>query len=153
MNKLQRHNKILEIIRRNEITTQQELVYKLQEEGYNLTQATVSRDIKELGLIKKAFGQNKSKYALMEHVPEKNYSEKLANIFMECVSSIKSSLNILVIKTMVGSANSVAAYIDEMDIDGILGSVAGDDTIIIVVNSVDRAEEIVEKLKNIKNKK
>ena len=153
MGRLQRQNKILEIIKKFPISTQQELVDKLKEEGYNLTQATVSRDINEMGLIKKSFGKDKIKYVLMETRAEKSFSEKHAELFMECVVSIISSLNLIVVKTMAGSANSVAAFLDELNLDGLLGSVAGDDTIIAVAQSVEEAAKIATELNRIKNSK
>lgn len=141
-----RQLKLLELISRSEIKTQEALAEALREEGYNVTQATVSRDIKELGLVKVMTANSGYKYAQPQPQEQKN-SGKLLNLFREAVINIDYSENIIVIKTISGSANAAAALVDKMNIEDVIGCVAGDDTILIIVKHKDKASDIVEKLK------
>jgi len=127
-----RQSKILELIKNNSIETQEELVSQLNSMDMNVTQATVSRDIKELGLIKILEGE-RYKYAYIND--NNNMNNKLKNLFRESVISIDSANNLIVIKTLSGSANAAAMAVDKMNIDKILGSIAGDDTLMIIVKS------------------
>lgn len=150
MTKAQRHNKIKELIQKHDIDTQNALADALNENGFNVTQATVSRDIKELGLVKVLTDNGGYKYALPVKTAETlNISTKVINVFCESVISIDCSQNIVVVKTLSGSANAAGALIDKLNIPEILGCIAGDDTIFIVVSSSDVAPSVVEKLKKI----
>ncbi|MBQ2714329.1 MAG: arginine repressor [Clostridia bacterium] len=150
MTKAQRHNKIKELITLGEINTQNALADALIESGFQVTQATVSRDIKELGLIKVLADNNRYKYALPAKVEEGiNVSGKLLNVFCESVLSINYSQNIIVVKTLSGSANAAAMLIDRLNLPDIFGCIAGDDTIMVVVSSSKIAPEIAEKLHKI----
>ncbi|MDK2798689.1 MAG: transcriptional regulator of arginine metabolism [Clostridiales bacterium] len=144
--KYDRHSKILEIIETNIIETQEELAEKLKENGIDVTQATVSRDIKELRLIKVLAENGKYKYAAI-NTPDANISGKLRTIFAESVINIDYALNIIVIKTLSGMAQAAAAAIDAMNWSEIVGSIAGDDTIMVVTRSEKNAYVLAEKFK------
>ena len=135
----QRHQKILEIINTYSIETQDDLINKLNEAGFDVTQATVSRDIKKLHLIKVQNAAN-GKYIYTTPVIDNSKSEsKFKNILKETVVSAKSAENIIVIKTYSGMANAAAAAIDNIAKDIIIGSIAGDDTIFVVVANDEQA--------------
>ncbi|MEG0256898.1 MAG: arginine repressor [Christensenella sp.] len=149
--KSKRQNKILEIIENNEAQTQEELVLRLNEAGYNVTQATISRDIKELHLIKVQSATGTYKYA----VNKKNKGSDmdiLMRIFKDTAVSIENAVNIIVIKTLSGSANAAAEVVDSLHYNGVLGTIAGDNTIFVVTSSEHTAEEIVERFSRIINK-
>jgi len=129
--KYKRHNRILEIIEENDIETQDALIEKLRESGYEVTQATVSRDIRELKLIKVMTSDNRLKYAAIPKEDPRN-AVKYNNILLETVHSIDCAQNIAVLKTHSGMAQAAAAAIDAMKYDKIVGSIAGDDTIFVV---------------------
>lgn len=141
-----RQDKIIEIIRDNPIETQEELARFLNNAGYKVTQATVSRDIKQMNLIKVIDSKTgRQRYAI--HVNEtKVLTEKYGRVFKDGVVSIDTAMNILVIKTVSGMANAVAAALDSMQIDSIVGTVAGDDTIMCAIRTVKDAEELKEEL-------
>ena len=148
MARLQRQLKILEIIKNKEIDTQEELVDELRAAGYKVTQATVSRDIKELGLIKVASSHEKKyKYANVES-NEQVVSSKYVNLFKEAVVDIKAAGNIIVIKTIVGSANSACAFVDKLGLPEVLGTIAGDDTAFLVIDNVKDADMVIEIMKS-----
>jgi transcriptional regulator of arginine metabolism len=139
--KVKRHNKILEIIENNNIETQEELIAKLKIAGYDVTQATVSRDIRELKLLKQMSDNGTYKYVVPKNNVSENqhvYSKALSN----SIKSVDSSLNDIVIKTYPGMAQAVAAGIDALHEIDILGCVAGDDCIIIVTRDEDSATSI-----------
>ncbi len=141
-----RQQAILDIIGMHELDTQEELVAMLQKCGYNVTQATVSRDIKQLGLVKVAGKSKKYKYIQVNY-KENGLKSKYDNIFRESVLSIQSAENMIVIKTVSGAANSACAFIDHMMIPELLGSIAGDDTIFCVADSTENAIKVVDLLK------
>lgn len=143
-----RQSKILDIIAKNEIETQEELVDALKRAYFNVTQATISRDIKELGLIKVMAESKKYKYAL-EKTVDTNINSKIVNMFRESVFNIDYSENIVVIKTLPGSANAAGMLVDKLGLDNVLGCVAGDDTIIIVARSASSSKQIVAVLNDI----
>lgn len=143
-----RQSKILEIIANNEIETQDELVQALRNLNYDVTQATVSRDIKELGLIKILSDSKKYKYAYVE-TNEQQVSNKIVGIYKEVVISVKTAQNLVVIKTLKGFASSISQYIDKMNIDKIMGTVYGDDTVMCIAENNFDAEIVYEKLINI----
>ena len=146
-----RQSKILEIISQENIETQEQLLAKLQERGITSTQATISRDIKQLHLIKEPVGQGVYKYAVSGNRTKLNVAEKLRTIFRECIISIDSAGNIVVIKTMPGLANGACSALDNMEMNDIVGSLAGDDTALLIMRDTESArsfcEEIHEMLK------
>lgn len=144
--KISRHSKILEIIENNTIETQEELAQHLKKKGINVTQATVSRDIKELRLIKVLSEKGKYKYSAIKE-QSSMLSERLLKTFSETVLSIDYSGNIIVIKTFSGAANAAAEAIDVFDEKDIIGTIAGDNTIFILVRNPDDVHPIIERLK------
>ena len=146
--KISRHSKILEIIENNQIETQEELAEQLKNKGVNVTQATVSRDIKELRLIKVLSDDGRYKYAAMKD-QNTMMTERLLKTFAETVLSIDYSGNIIVIKTISGAANSAGEAIDAFDIKEIVGSVAGDNTIFILVRNAENVTGIIERFKKL----
>lgn len=140
-----RQTKILELISKNAIETQEELVEELNRQKFNVTQATISRDIKELGLIKILDGE-RYRYAYIDS--EQNINNKLINLFREAVISIDSANNLIVIKTLSGSANVAGMAIDKMNLKTILGSIAGDDTLMVIVKDNKDVPEVMEIFRN-----
>lgn len=135
-----RQSEILRIISEVEVETQEQLLDELAKRGIRATQATISRDIKQLHLIKELTGHGAYKYAVSNQKTTLNYAERLRTIFKECVTSFDVAQNIVVINTMPGLASAAAAAIDGMDINDIVGSLAGDDTAILIMRSNDSAE-------------
>lgn len=144
--KIARHAKILEIINNMDIETQEELAEELKESGIDVTQATVSRDIKELKLIKVLSNSGKYKYASISPI-ENVISDKLVTIFSQTVLTIDYVDNFIVIKTISGSAPAAAEAIDSLKWDGIVGSIAGDNTIFVLAKNSEKTLELVGKLK------
>lgn len=141
----QRHVKIREILTNNEIETQDELVEALRMAGYNVTQATVSRDIKELHLIKTPMHDGRYKYALP--VEQKyNPVSRLKRVLTEHFVSIDYTENLVVIKCMPGTANAVGSLADSLEWPEIMGTICGDDTILIICRTKDQSKEIVERV-------
>jgi len=136
--KTKRQTKMLELIKKHDIETQEELSDYLQKEGYQVTQATVSRDIRELKLTKVAMSNGRQKYAALTEANE-DLSEKYTRVFRDAFVSMDMAQNILVIKTVSGMAMAVAAAIDAMHLHEIVGCIAGDDTIMCAVRSVDES--------------
>ena len=134
--KTKRQTKMLELIKKHNIETQEELSDYLQKEGYQVTQATVSRDIRELKLTKVAMSNGRQKYAALTEANE-DLSEKYTRVFRDAFVSMDMAQNILVIKTVSGMAMAVAAAIDAMHLHEIVGCIAGDGTIMCAVRSVD----------------
>ena len=137
-----RQSKILEIIKSSEIDTQERLAEKLSQAGFNATQATVSRDIKELGLVKVSGKNGRSCYAEAPKVSNHEF-DRYRKILHETVQSIKASENIIVITTLPGCANAAAEVIDKMDREEILGTIAGDNTIFLVVDKKEHVEDVL----------
>lgn len=146
--KTSRHAKILELIKKNDIGTQEELSERLEQEGYQVTQATVSRDIRELKLTKVALNNGRQKYAVL---PETNQdmAQKFVRIFKDGFISMDMAQNILVIKTVSGMAMAVAAALDAMNCHEIVGSIAGDDTIMCAVRTVEDTIALMGRLRKI----
>jgi transcriptional regulator of arginine metabolism len=146
-----RQRRILEIVEREAIDTQEQLQQKLQEQGVTCTQATISRDIKQLHLIKEPIGQGRYRYTVSSQRNKLNVADKLRTIFRESIISVDSAQNIVVIKTMAGLANAAAAAMDGMSISGMVGTLAGDDTALLVMKDAEMAkgfcEDIHEMLK------
>lgn len=147
MNKGQRHIKIREIISNFEIETQDELVTQLKEAGYNVTQATVSRDIKELHLVKVPMIDGRYKYSLPSD-QRFNPLQKLRRALMDAFVHIDQSKNLIVMKTMPGNANAIGALIDNLDWDEVLGTICGDDTILIICREEEDTKEISQRFLN-----
>ena len=143
-----RQLKLIEIINKNEIETQEALAEALRNEGYLVTQATVSRDIKDLGLIKVMTPNKTYKYAQPASTEQKS-SGKMLNLFRECVISIDYAGHLIVIKTVPGGANSAATLVDKLNFPEVMGCVAGDDTILVVIKDQQKIVPIVEKLKSL----
>lgn len=144
--KVTRHAKILEIINSRDIETQEELAEELRKGGMNVTQATVSRDIKELKLIKVLSDSGKYKYATIMHT-ENFLSNKLVNIFSQTVIGVENVNNFVVIKTISGSASAAAEAIDSLNFEGIAGTLAGDNTIFVMARDSEKAQIITQKMK------
>ncbi len=145
--KSNRQSAILEIIENNTIETQDDLATYLANAGYNVTQATISRDIKELHLIKVQDDRGIYRYTVNEIVPVVN-TERLLRVFRETVINVQSAGNIIVVNTLSGSANAAAEVLDNMNIEGIVGSIAGDNTIFIVVKDNAFAQSVASKLRH-----
>lgn len=141
MNKGQRHIKIREIIANNDIETQDELVDHLREAGYNVTQATISRDIKELHLVKVPLMDGKYKYSLPAD-QRFNPLQKLKRNLKDAFVRIDSTSHLLVMKTLPGNAHAIGALIDNLDWNEILGTICGDDTCLIICRTPEDTETI-----------
>lgn len=145
-----RQAKILEIISEKEIETQEELCRELNNKNILATQATISRDIKELRLIKIAGNVKKYRYIYLGR-GETGLSIKMRNLFKESVISIRNANNIIVVKTLSGNGSNAGMVIDKLGFPELLGSVAGDDTLIIVCDSTESAVKTIEKLNDFLN--
>ena len=143
--KLERHAKILELIGRYEVETQEELADLLNRQGFQVTQATVSRDIRELKLTKIALDGGKQKYAVM-HAHSSNLNEKYLRILKDGFSSMTMAQNILVVKTVSGMAMAVAAALDALKFSEVVGCIAGDDTIMVAVRTVEDTQILMDKI-------
>ena len=146
--KTKRQTKMLELIKKHDIETQEVLSDYLQKEGYQVTQATVSRDIRELKLTKVAMSNGRQKYAALTEANE-DLSEKYTRVFRDAFVSMDMAQNILVIKTVSGMAMAVAAAIDAMHLHEIVGCIAGDDTIMCAVRSVDDTIAVMSRLRKL----
>ena len=146
--KTNRQSKIIEIIQKNEVETQDELSALLEKDGFRVTQATVSRDIRELKLTKIPTASGRQKYAVITDAPE-NLSKKYERVLREGFLSMDMAQNILVIKTVSGMAMAVAAAIDAMHLHEIVGCIAGDDTIMCAVRSVDDTIAVMSRLRKL----
>ena len=146
--KTKRQAKMLELIKRNDIETQEELAEYLNREGFKVTQATVSRDIRDLRLTKVAVDGSRQKYVVL--APEKDeMNEKYIRVLRDGYISMDMAQNILVIKTVSGMAMAVAAALDAMHMHEIVGCIAGDDTIMCAIRSVDDTVAVMNRLKKL----
>lgn len=139
-----RQNKILDIINTHEVETQEKLVSLLKKSGYRVTQATISRDIKELQLVKTLSPSGKYKYTVGTNV-DQPISDRYVKIFKETIQTVAYSGNIIVVKTLQGCANAACEAIDNLNFPYVVGSIAGDNTIFLVVNSPENAPVLVNK--------
>ena len=146
--KLERHSKIVELIGKYEIETQEELAEKLTQAGFNVTQATVSRDIRELKLTKIPGENGRQRYMVLES-PRGTSASKYIRILKDGFVSMDMAQNILVIKTVSGMASAVCAAIDAMKMREIVGSIAGDDTIMCAIRTVDDTYAVMKKIRRI----
>ena len=145
--KTKRHSKIVELINTYDIETQEELAQRLEESGFAVTQATVSRDIRDLKLSKVVFGDGKQKYSLMPK--QDGISEKYVRILREAFVSMDMAQNSLVVKTVSGMAMAVAAALDSMQMKEIVGCIAGDDTIMAAIRSVEDTVNVMERIRKL----
>lgn len=145
MNKGQRHIRIRDIISNNEIETQDDLVTHLKNAGYNVTQATVSRDIKELHLVKVPMQDGRYKYSLPAD-QRFNPVQKLRRALADAFISIDGASHFLVVKALPGNANAIASLLDHLDWDELLGTISGDDTILLICRTEADRELIKERL-------
>ena len=149
--KVSRHAKIIELISQNDIETQEELAERLNGAGFKVTQATVSRDIRDLKLTKVSVDGGRQKYVVLK--PEEDgMSEKYIRVLRAGYVSMDMAQNILVIKTVSGMAMAVAAAVDAMKWKEVVGCIAGDDTIMCAVRSVDETVAVMEKIRKIVSK-
>lgn len=146
--KRQRHEVVVDLINRYDIETQEELAVYLREEGFDVTQATVSRDIRELKLSKIATGNGRQKYIILKN-DDSHLGDKFIRVLRDGFVSMSMAQNILVVKTVQGMAMAVAAAIDAMKFPEIVGCIAGDDTIMAAVKSVDDTMVVMEKINKI----
>lgn len=144
-----RHDAILDIINENNVETQQELTAHLSAVGFDVTQATVSRDIKELGLHKKLNKDGRYVYSSTSSSAQNSISDEMSIILSKSMISTDYSLNTVVIKTLAGMAQGAASVIDAMHFPECLGTIAGDDTIFVVTKSEDASEKLCRRLKTI----
>ena len=145
--KQKRHFKILEIIAEKPIETQEELAAELKKKGFSVTQATVSRDIKELRLIKVL--RDNEHYCYAEPENTSLSSDRLLKMFKESITSLASAENLIIIKTLSGTAPAVGEAIDGLKWDDVLGTIAGDNTILVVVESKKSVKGVMERFKDI----
>jgi len=146
--KSERQARLLLVIRERAISTQDDLVAGLNEAGMDVTQATISRDIKELGIIKVSTGSGIQKYVPMERSGEVA-SGRLMKVFAEAVTQVDAAMNLVIIKTLPGMAQAGASALDSMRLPEIVGSIAGDDTVFIATRTSDQAETLSKLLNQI----
>ncbi|WP_412026805.1 arginine repressor [Deinococcus yunweiensis] len=146
LSKEQRQKRIQDIIARESIATQGELVARLQESGIQVTQATVSRDINELRLVRVPVGKGRHRYALAQMSGHANVEGELARLFQNFVHDIDRGENTLVIRTADGHATGVAMLLDRLRRDDIVGTIAGEDTIFVLARTVAEGEALMEEL-------
>lgn len=146
MHRNARQHKILELISTMEIDTQEELCAELNKLNFNVTQATISRDIKELKLYKISGLTKKYKYACLES-DDDSVRGKMKTLFRECVQTITSANNLIVVKTMRGNGSTAGLFVDSLQLKEILGSIAGDDTLLIVVDTNENTHIVAQKLR------
>jgi transcriptional regulator of arginine metabolism len=151
MMKVKRQARILDIIQRQPVDTQEELQNLLKNEGFHVTQATVSRDIKEMRLIKTLDGDGRYRYAVERHESVK-ISSKFHSLFADAVTGVTFAGNIVVIKCLNGMAQAVCAAMDSLHWDGLVGTLAGDDTFIGIAATEQRAAELTDDLKKLVKK-
>jgi len=150
--KIGRQSKITELINKNDIETQEELAELLTKAGYNVTQATISRDIRELKLTKIAVDDGKQKYIVLNN-KETGLSEKYIRVLKDGFVHMDMAQNIMIVKTVSGMAMAVAAALDALHIHGIMGCIAGDDTVMCVIKTTEETVAVMEKLNKLINSK
>lgn len=143
--KVGRQTKIVELITTYDIETQEELADRLNQAGYNVTQATISRDIRELKLTKIAIDGGRQKYIVLQN-QEAGLYERYARVLSDGFVSMDKAQNILVLKTVSGMAMAVAAALDSLQIMGIVGCIAGDDTVMCAIRTTEEVEQVMEKV-------
>lgn len=146
MKKSQRHAAILDLIQKECVRTQEELLEHLKALGFDTTQATVSRDIRDLKIVKAADGNGGYRYSAALSVSDGDFASKLNTIFTEAVYRVDCACNMVVLKTYAGMGSAAGAAVDAMHLDGVVGTLAGDDTMFIVARTAEAAEEITKLL-------
>ncbi len=146
MKKYTRQTKILELISKSEVETQEELAEALKNMGIDVTQATISRDIKELRLVKVMSKSGRYKYATIGQSQE-GITDRLNKIFENSVVSIDNAMNMVIIKTIPGAAQICASAIDFMGIDEIVGTIAGDDNVFVAIRDMEHVEHVLQEFK------
>lgn len=149
MARANRQLKILDIISKHDVDTQEELVDYLRSEGFAVTQATVSRDIKEMGIIKTLSSDGRHYKYAAQQTKEATAADKFLSMFKNTIISIKSSGNLIVLKTEAGSAGPAAELIDKLSYDEVLGVIAGDNTIFVAVDGLDHVDTIRRRLEDL----
>ena len=149
--KSQRHAKILEIISNSNVETQEQLLALLQQEGFRSTQATISRDIKELRIVKELTSLGTYRYATSANEMSGSFSSRLNTIFRECVIGFDYAQNIIIIRTLPGLASAAGSAIDAMNLSLVVGTLAGDDTVMIVMRDTNAAAAFCGEIKNLIN--
>lgn len=147
--KTRRQMKIQEVISKEIIRTQEELAERLRQAGYDVTQATVSRDIKELGLIKVPSHGDEYRYAMSIESHPANHLERLKRLLRETVISMNDSENLVLIRTIPGNAHALASLLDNSNWDDVIGTVAGDDTILLVVKPKEVTSEVLARINSL----
>ncbi|MBE6762935.1 MAG: arginine repressor [Ruminococcaceae bacterium] len=147
--KSKRQEALLEIIRRERIDTQEELTNALREAGFSVTQATVSRDIKELRLIKTLGEDGRYHYAAVRSASSEEVSTKLQTLFRDAVRTVDHACNMVVVKCLSGTAGAVCAAVDSMELPSVVGTLAGDDTVMIVARTEPDALRLSRTLKDL----
>jgi len=150
--KTRRQQLILEIIASNPMATQEQLVQELLERGLRVTQATVSRDIKELGMVKVPLGENQYSYALPPNQAAINAYGRLQRLVKDSVLKVDDSENIILIRTLPGTAHAVASCLDSLAWPEVIGTVAGDDTILVVVKPKEAVERVLRRFRELREK-
>ena len=148
--KISRQSKIIELINKHDIETQEDLAERLMKDGYNVTQATVSRDIRELKLTKVSLDGGKQKYIVLQKT-EAGMSEKYTRVLRDGFVSMDRAQNIMVVKTVPGMAMAVAAALDALRMSSIVGCIAGDDTVMCAIRSAEETISVMEKLNKLLN--
>ena len=151
MKKQERHQLIRNLVETRNIETQEDLARALQQSGYPVTQATVSRDIKELQLVKALSPTGKYRYAVSAG-QDGLVSERLSNIYRETVRSITSSGNIVLVKSLSGCANAAGETLDSLGLEHVIGSVAGDNTVLLVIDDPVNTQSVVDRLNGLLHK-
>lgn len=146
--KSQRQAKILEIISNRNVETQEQLLAALQDEGFRGTQATISRDIKELRIVKELTSLGTYRYTTSSNDLGGSFSARLNTIFRECVVSFDYAQNIIIIRTLPGLASAAGSAIDAMNLSTVVGSLAGDDTVIMIMRTTPMAEELCKEMES-----
>lgn len=149
--KNERQMLILEIIEQENIETQEQLLEHLQARGISSTQATISRDIKQMHLIKEPMGRGLYKYSVSGNRTKLNFAEKLRTIFRESITGIDCAQNIVVVKTMPGLAGAAGAALDDMELSYVLGSLAGDDTAFLLMKDAESAVAFCKEIREMLN--
>lgn len=147
--KSQRQAKILEIISNKNVETQEQLLAELQEAGFRGTQATISRDIKDLRIVKELTNLGTYRYTTSANELSGTFSSRLNTIFRECVVSFDYAQNIVIVRTLPGLASAAASAIDAMNMSAVVGSLAGDDTVMIVMRDINTAASFCGEIKNL----
>lgn len=148
--KSKRHSKIIDIISEKDIETQEDLAEELKAAGFDVTQATVSRDIKSLKLIKTQDSRGRYKYSIIKS-ESNDMVDKLTSILKNTVNKAENVNNMVIVKTLTGSASAAAEAIDSLSLGEVAGTIAGDNTIFIVVRDAERANALVENIQKMLN--